>query len=165
MANTRRKTTVYLPASPAGTRVASRERSKYNTSLRLHRQDISGPRFFSRPFEAVVPLLANMTTTAAMLHAQGSGPTVSVTDGNMAGFPRFAVSTHTERIAGQAKAPTWNLLFAFAALNSDLLLLPDHAMGTWFQNQRSHHVLVVVCPLIVRGGDPPRHSQPPGSYI
>jgi hypothetical protein len=88
-----------------------------------------------------------MATTATTLHAQHAGSTVSVTDGNMAGLPRFAVSTHPERTAELANAPTWTLLFAFAVLNSDLLLVPGHAMGTWFQNQRKRHVLdVVVCP-------------------
>jgi hypothetical protein len=39
------------------------------------------------------------------------------------------------------------LLFAFGIVNADLLFLPDHALGTWFDSLRNQHVLdVVVCP-------------------
>jgi hypothetical protein len=85
-----------------------------------------------------------------------------VTDGNLAGLSRFAVSTCPERTEELVKAPTWKVLFAFALLNSDLLLRPTHAMGTWFQSRRKRHILdVVVCPSsldeAIRLGI--RHSQ------
>jgi hypothetical protein len=39
------------------------------------------------------------------------------------------------------------LLFAFAILNADLLIQPNHALGTWFDRRRNSHVLdLVVCP-------------------
>ena len=85
---------------------------------------------------------------AAALYAKWSGSTVSVSGGNMAGLPRFAVSTYPQRTVELIVAPTWELLFAFAIVNSDLLVLPDHALGTWVDCERNRHVLdVVVCPL------------------
>lgn len=145
MANTRRKTSIYLGTHKDDLRGLDGRLSKYITAIQLHRQEV--PSFPPDLFETVVPQLAKMATTAAALHVRWSGSTVSVTEGSMAGLPRFAVSTHPERTVELAKTPTWNLLFAFAVLNSDLLLLPDHAMGTWCQSQRKRHVLdVVVCP-------------------
>jgi hypothetical protein len=91
-------------------------------------------------------LLAVAAKTAAALHAQSLGSTVSVTEGSLLGRSRFAVSIYPEKSAGLTGAPTRDLLFAFGILNADLLLLPDHALGTWFDCQRNRHVLdVVVC--------------------
>jgi hypothetical protein len=65
----------------------------------------------------------------------------------MAGTARFAVSIYPQRSADLAAPPAWELLFAFAVINADLLLLPDHALGTWLDHFRNRHVLdVVVCP-------------------
>jgi hypothetical protein len=145
VANTRRKTSVSISADRECLLGLGGGRFKYITSIGLDRQETSAS---SRDFlERVVPLTAKMAATATALHAHWSGSTVSVTDGNMSGLPRFAVSTHPERTMETTKAPTWRLLFAFAVLNLDLLLLPNHALGTWFQHQRRQHILdVVECP-------------------
>jgi hypothetical protein len=83
----------------------------------------------------------------AALHAQSRGSTVSVTEGNLLGRSRFAVSIYPEISVQLSGPPTRDLLFAFAILNADLLMQPDHALGTWFDRLRNRHVLdVVVCP-------------------
>ena len=65
----------------------------------------------------------------------------------MLGLPRFAVSVYPERTLDLTVNPSWEVMFAFAVINADLLLLEDHALGTWFDQQRRRHVLdVVICP-------------------
>jgi hypothetical protein len=128
-----------LPGSSVGSR-------NYSNPNNLPSQDTSPVDRLS-PLEIVVPLLAVVAKTAAALHAQLYGSTVSVAEGNLAGRPRFAVSIYPENSVQLSGPPTRDLLFAFAILNADLLIQPDHALGTWFDRRRNRHVLdVAVCP-------------------
>lgn len=128
-----------LPGSSAGLR-------KYSNPNNLPGQDTSSVDQLS-PLEIVVPLLAVVAKTAAALHTHSHGSTVSVAEGNLLGRPRFAVSIYPENSVQLFGPPTRNLLFAFAILNADLLIQPDHALGTWFDRRRNRHVLdVAVCP-------------------
>jgi len=97
--------------------------------------------------DVAVPLLAAMAKDAATLHARFGGSTVNLNDGDLVGTRRFAVSVYPEHSVELAEAPTWELLFAFSVLHAGLLLLPDHALGTWFDRQRKLNVLdIVICP-------------------
>ncbi|MDP9049501.1 MAG: hypothetical protein M3O31_02095 [Acidobacteriota bacterium] len=140
MATTLRKTTASPAAVRDGLPRLSRGQYKYHTVNYLERQEGSGV------LEAVIPLIAT-AKIAADLHAQGAGSTVSIGGRNMAGTARFAVSIYPERSAELAIPLSWEFLFAFAVINADLLLLPDHALGTWFDNFQKQHVLDVVACL------------------
>ena len=145
MATTYRKTTSAFQSGEENLLASPAVSRKYRSATTLARQDV---RFVEQlcPLEIVVPLFAAMAKTAAALHAQSNGSTVSVTEGNLLGRSRFAVSIYPENSAELTGAPTQDLLFAFAVLNGDLLLLRDHALGTWFDCQRNRHVVdVVVC--------------------
>ena len=145
MANTGRRTSIGFDTHRKAAVEAGGWSPKYNNGNHLHRQEST--HFLPINFESAASLLAKMATTAIMLHREYSGSTVSAILGNMASLPRFAVSTHPQQTVELTKAPTWSLLFAFAVHKSDLLLLPDHAMGTWYESRRKRHVLdVVVCP-------------------
>lgn len=102
--------------------------------------------------ENAVSLLSAVAEMSATLHAKSHGSTVSTTEGNLLGRPLFAVSIYPQKSIALSKALTRDLAFAFAILNADLLLLSDHALGTWFDSERNRHVLdVVVCvPLLNR---------------
>ena len=127
-----------LPGSSVGSR-------KYSNPNSLRGQD-AGPVDQFSPLEILVPLLAVVAKTAAALHAQSNGSTVSVAEGSLLGRLRFAVSIYPENSVHLSGPPTEDLLFAFAILNADLLIQPDHALGTWFDRRRNRHVLdVVVC--------------------
>lgn len=145
MANTYRKTTV----SPSSVRKSllslSGDRPKHNTANILMRQESRG--VLLGLIEAEVPRFMEMARTAATLHAQFAGSTVSASTGNVAGRSRFAVSIYPQRAVEVVVAPTWELLFTFAILNADILPLPDHALGTWFDGERNRHVLDVVVHL------------------
>ena len=146
MANTRRKTTVSFTVSREGHPDPLVERYKNNSAIYLARQESCGvPR---NSLDTIVPLIAKTAATAAILHTHQGGATVSVCGGNMAGLPRFAVSIYPQRTIELIVVPTWEMLFAFAIINADLLLLPDHALGSWFDGEQNRHILdVVVCPL------------------
>lgn len=145
MATTYRKATSALRSGERNWLAFPALSRKDRSSNTLSRQDAKSVEQFC-PLEIVVPLLAAAAKMAALLHAKSHGSTVSVTEGNLLGHSRFAVSIYPEASAELTGPPTPDLLFAFAVLNADLLLLPDHALGTWFDCQRNRHVLdVVVC--------------------
>lgn len=130
---------VRLPGSSVGLR-------KYSNPNNLPGQDTGAVDQLS-PLEMMVPLLAVVAKTAAALHAQVHGSTVSVAEGNLLGRSRFAVSIYPENSVQLSGPPTRDLLFAFAILNADLLIQPDHALGTWLDRRRNRHVLdIAVCP-------------------
>ena len=146
MATTHRRAAVALKFAGEDLVASSAGPRKDRSANRLARQ---GTTSVQQPFplEIQVPLLAGVAKAAAALHARSDGSTVSVTEGNLLGHSRFAVSIYPEKSAELTGAPTRDLLFAFAILNANLLCRPDHALGTWFDSQRNRHVLdVVVCP-------------------
>lgn len=146
MANTRRKITIPLSNGRIDHTVPRVDRSKHNTSRDIARQE--GYEITSHYLQVIVPSIAKMASTAAALHAERDGATVSVYDGNMSGVPRFAVSIYPERSVELTVAPTRDALFAFTILTFDLLCLPDHALGTWFSRAQNLHILdVVICPI------------------
>ncbi len=64
----------------------------------------------------------------------------------MVGRKLFAVSIYPERTIELTVQPSWRQLFVFVLANLDLLLQPDRALGTWFDDLRGVHVLdVVIC--------------------
>jgi len=142
--STRRQISDSLHATSENLQLTFVELPTHFNSNGLARQEAPSPT--QNNIETTVPQIAKMAATATALHAQWSGSTVSISEGNMAGFSCFAVSPYPERTVELAVAPTWNLVFAYAVLNSDLLLLAGHALGTWCHRQRKYHVLdVVVC--------------------
>jgi hypothetical protein len=80
------------------------------------------------------------------MHNRTNGSTVSLINGSMAGKNLFAVSIYPARKIEFWERPSWQELFEFAKANMDLLLKPDHALGTWFNDWECVHVVdVVVC--------------------
>lgn len=149
MATTYRKATVSLnPGEEAPSGPSARAR-KHRSASNLDRQGTPSARRHC-PLEIVVPLFAVLADTAAALHAQSGGSTVSVAEGNLLGRSRFAVAIYPKNSVELPELPTRDLLFAFALLNTGLLLRPDHALGTWVDSWRKLHILdVVVCPASV----------------
>ena len=90
--------------------------------------------------------IENLAAIACQIYAKAKGATVSLHDGNMVGRKLFAVSIFPERSVASSAAPTWQIIFAFALLNIDLLVKPCHAFGLWFDDAKGVHVLdVVLC--------------------
>jgi hypothetical protein len=149
MANTRRETTVFRRAGEESLLGLCGERSKHNSANLLARQ--AGSPASASHFEAIVPLIAKLARAAVgALDTDPSGSTVSVSNGNLRGFPCFAVSVYAERTVELTVLPNWELIFAFGVINADLLLQPNHALGIWFDKGRKRHVLdVVICPSLL----------------
>jgi hypothetical protein len=95
------------------------------------------------------PLLCRIlraVQTTIELHSWSHGATVSLSKGNMVGQKLFAVSIYPERAIELTVQPSWRQLFVFVLANLDLLLKPDRALGTWFDDLPGVHVLdVVIC--------------------
>ena len=148
MANTRRKT-----AASSLSRLQSRvglfsQRPKYINGNGLARQE--GCETPSDSFETVISLIAARAKIAAELHVRCGGSTVSIDAGSLVGLPRFAVSIYPQHTITCTVPPIWEMLFAFAIFHADLLLLPDHAFGTWQDREQNLHVVdVVICPSSV----------------
>jgi len=149
VATTRRETTAFRRAGQESLLGSGGVRSKYNRVSRLACQE--GSTSLPSLLEAIVPVIAKMArTAAAVLDAEPSGSTVSVSIGNMRGLPRFAVSVYPKCTVELTVLPNWELLFAFGVMNADLLLQPNHAIGTWYDKLRKRHVLdVVICPWVL----------------
>jgi len=117
VATTRRETTVSQTGGrrhPLGHHEGRRNHNKINF---LACQE--SRRALANAFEGLVPLLAQAAKTAAALHAiSGSGSTVSLDAGNLAGFARFAVGAYPERTTELAMPPNFEALFAFAVIGS-----------------------------------------------
>jgi hypothetical protein len=69
---------------------------------------------------------------------------VSLIHGNMVGTKLFSVSIHPSSSVTRWERPTWEELYEYAKANLDLLLRPDHAMGTWFNDLDLLHCQDVV---------------------
>jgi hypothetical protein len=98
--------------------------------------------------KAVISWIGVAVDTAfALHHSMAKGSTVSLIHGNMAGERLFAVSVYPGRTTELLKRPSRQQIFEFALANLDLLLKPNHALGTWFNDEKGGvHVLdVVVC--------------------
>jgi hypothetical protein len=143
VATTRRKTTVLPDAQQ--TAILDRRGGWFNhlTISNLSSQDGRNG-VLPIPFEALVPSLVKVAQTAANLHARWDGSTVNVAGANLAGLPLYAVATYPKRAAEFTIQPSWELIFAYAVINADLLFLPDHALGTWFDQRGNLHVADIV---------------------
>jgi hypothetical protein len=96
--------------------------------------------------EPLISCILETVETALELHSITNGATVSIINGSMAGQKLFAVSPYPERTVELTAQPGWQQLFEFVSANVDLLLQPDRALGTWFNDLKGVHVLdVVVC--------------------
>ena len=96
--------------------------------------------------EPLISCILETVETALELHSITNGATVSIINGSMAGQKLFAVSLYPERTVKLTAPPSWRQLFEFVLTNLDLLLQPDRALGTWFNDLKGVHVLdVVVC--------------------
>jgi hypothetical protein len=147
MANARRETTAFSQGNGRPDSVfASGNRPRQLTPP--HSACQADSKHPPSALEAVVPWIAKAAGTAFAVHAAtGEGSTVSVSEGNLAGLPLFAVSIYPGRTIDLAARPIWEIIFAFGLVNADLLFRPHHALGTWFDPTRKLHVLdVVVCP-------------------
>jgi hypothetical protein len=144
VANTRREISESLHGGNDGIRPAVVARPPHFISNGLARQEIRHA--CPNLLEAIAPQLAKLARNAAALHAEWSGSTVSLDHGNMAWVNFYAISAYSERTVELAGEPTWEMLFAYAAINLDLLLAPSHALGTWLDIERKLQVLdVVLC--------------------
>src|SRR6185437_1542031 len=130
MADTIRETPVSPNAGKLRILQGSAERLNYTRSNCVDRQVRDG--VVPKTFSSLVPLLVERARTAAALHAEQLGSTVSLSHGDMLGRPLYAVSLHLERTVEMPNQPSWEHLFAFAVLNTNLLFLPGYAIGTWF---------------------------------
>ena len=91
-------------------------------------------------------ILRTVSLTTSILATNSSGSTVSLVHGNLAGRPLFAVAVYAERTFEISDQPTSSQLVAFIISNLDILLRPDHALGTWFDKERAVYVFdVVIC--------------------
>ncbi len=145
MANTLRKTAVSSSPAGDGRLGLPGDRPKHSTLGHSPRQEGRPPLLYA--LEAAASLLEGTAKTAANLHNRCAGSTVNLINGNLTGSARFAVSIYPERSVELITPPTWELLYAYAAANFDLLRLTDHALGTWVDALRNRHVLdVVICP-------------------
>ena len=94
------------------------------------------------------PLQSAILRTAALtlrLYETSGGSTVCLHRGDMLGQRGFAVGTHPERSVTLSSPATQPELVRYILDNLDVLILPDHALGTW-ANRKSAQVLdVVVC--------------------
>jgi hypothetical protein len=85
-------------------------------------------------------------TAVAILIARPAVRLQAIVHGNLVGKPLFAVSIMRWRAVELHSSRTRDQLFAFAILNADLLLKPEYALGTWFDNARGVHVIdIVLC--------------------
>jgi hypothetical protein len=96
--------------------------------------------------ESLASRIVDATYAASELHEDAGGSTVSLVEGDMAGKKRFAVSIHPRRSVELKSPPSAWQIFVFILDNLSLLMMPDHAVGTWFDKLRDVHVLdAVVC--------------------
>jgi hypothetical protein len=109
-------------------------------------QAISSPRVD----DCLLPSVVGAAGIALISHFRSGGATVSLSEGNLAGRKLFSVAIYPERTIEFKTPPTWEQLFAFATAKLDLLLQPDHALGTWFDRKRGFHTLDVVICLVDR---------------
>jgi hypothetical protein len=150
MANTRRESTTSHRRGDSSslTRAVPSPSSDYSprifTAADPTCQQINNLSFPIR--EPLISRILGAVETTLELHRRTNGATVSVIRGNLAGRRLFAVSIYPERTIELTAQPSWGQLFAFALANFELLLMPERAIGTWFNVQEGVHVLdVVLC--------------------
>lgn len=97
--------------------------------------------------DAMISCITAAVDTSFAVHTTTlKGSTVSLIHGNLANKKLFSVSIYPGRTVELSTTPTWEQLFEFALANVELLLKPEHALGTWFDDYELVHVLdVVVC--------------------
>lgn len=96
--------------------------------------------------DATLSCIVKVVDTSHTLHSRTNGSTVSLIDGSLAGLKLFSVSIYPERTIEFWERPDWQGLFEYAKANLDLLLKPNHALGTWFSDRECVHIVdVVVC--------------------
>jgi len=94
--------------------------------------------------DAMLSCIAGAVSTSHDLHNRTNGSTVSLAYGSMAGKNFFAVSIYPARKIEFWERPSWQELFEFAKANLDLLLKPNCALSTWFNDRECLHIADVV---------------------
>jgi hypothetical protein len=90
--------------------------------------------------------LADLVNAAFASHNRTNGSTASFSRGDMKDEKLFVVSIYPDRAKEFVERPTWQELFDYAKANLDLLLKPNHACGTWFNDYDLVHIAdVVIC--------------------
>lgn len=101
------------------------------------------------PLPIADPMMSCITSavgTAFAQHNKTNGSTVSIIHGDLIGKRLFAVSIHPGRTIQLWERPSWEQFFDFAKANLELLLLPNHAIGTWFDDRECVHVFdISIC--------------------
>jgi len=96
--------------------------------------------------EPLKSLILKAVDSALRLHSRYHGSTVSLFEGDLIGSERYAVSIYPSRTVELIAALTAEDLLAFVLANLAILLLPQRALGTWFNPATNRHVLdVIVC--------------------
>lgn len=94
--------------------------------------------------EPMISCIGSVADISYDSHSKTHGSTVSLIHGNMVGQKLFSVSIYPERTVELWTPPTWQQLFSFALANTDLLLKPAHALGSFFDDWTLEHVIDVV---------------------
>ena len=93
---------------------------------------------------AMLSCIAAVADTAHGLHDRTNGSTVSLVHGSMVGVKLFSVSVYPSRSITLWERPSREDLFDYVKSNLDPLLMPGHALGTWFNDYKLVHCLDVV---------------------
>lgn len=148
MANTRRESTAFHRSEDATDAAGSGPIPALGFGPHLSTADHAIRQETSRAVlplrDPAISLIVRAVDTAFALHNKKDGATVSLPYGDMAGRKFFAVSTYPARTIKLWERPTWEQLFDFAKANLELLLKPNHAIGTWYDGWECVHVFDVV---------------------
>lgn len=131
--------------------VPSRHRSNHSALTDFGQESCLCPEVALFPFQIAAGMLscvAEAVDVALAQHNQTNGSTVSLIHSNMVGQKLYSVSPYPSRTITLWERPTREILFDFAKANLAHLLMPSHALGTWFNDYALVHCLDVV--LLVR---------------
>jgi hypothetical protein len=148
MANTRRESTAHQRSEDAsylaGPLLVPALGFGPHLSTAIHAIGQATSRVASPLHDPAISLIVGAVDTAFTLHSRTNGSTTSLIHGNMVGFKLYSVSIYPSRSITLWERPTQKTLFDYAKANFDLLLRPDHALGTWFNDRDLLHCLDVV---------------------
>jgi hypothetical protein len=148
MANTLRESTAHPHSENASDTAGSRPVPALGSGPHLSTANLAVCQEFNHlrlPIrEPMISCIASAVDMAYDSHSKTHGSTVSLFHGNMVGQKLFSVSIYPARTIKLWAPPRWQQLFAFALANTDLLLKPIHALGTWTNDWTGEHILDVV---------------------
>jgi hypothetical protein len=148
MANTLRESTAHPHSENASDTAGSRPVPALGSGPHLSTANLAVCQEFNHlrlPIrEPMISCIASAVDMAYDSHSKTHGSTVSLIHGNMVGQKLFSVSIYPERTVELWTPPTWQQLFSFALANTDLLLKPAHALGSFFDDWTLEHVIDVV---------------------